>query len=92
MPAVKLKEGKSPSLKVLFTSSIILPTLLLRKDALLFLMFLQESKPQIPGDMTVKTEDNSKDLLKLTCVIMALLQFAVAASLVSEVLRFHSVT
>lgn len=60
MPAVKRKEGESPLLKVLFTSSITLPTLLLRKDALLFLTFLGEGKAQISGDMTAKTEDNSK--------------------------------
>jgi len=84
MPAVKLKEGESPLLKILFTSSIILPALLLRKDNLIFLMFWGEGKTRISGDMTARTEDNSKNFLRLTCVIMALLQFAVLDSLVFQ--------
>lgn len=59
MAAVKWKEGESPLLEVLFTTSIILPTLLLRTDALLFLMFLGEGKTQISG-----AEDNSKIFFK----------------------------
>lgn len=92
MPAVKPKEGESPLLKILFRSCIILPALLLRKDALLLIMFLGEDKTQISEDMTANTDDNSKNFLKLTCVIIASLHFAVIASLDSEMLRFYSVT
>lgn len=90
MPAAKRKEGQTPLLKVLFTSSIILPTLLLRKDALLPLMFPGEGKAHVSGDMTAKTEDNSNIFKKLLTVLTAWLQSAVLASLFSKALRFHS--
>lgn len=54
-------------------------------------MFLGEAKPQISGDMTAKTEDNSEFVLELACVIMAWLQFAVVASVVSQVFGFFPV-
>lgn len=54
-------------------------------------MFLGEAKPQISEDMTAKTEDNSEFVLELACVIMAWLQFAVVASVVSQVFGFYPV-
>lgn len=77
-------------MKPSYTGSIILPALLLRKEAFCS-FFLGEANPQLSGDMTVNTEDNSEFVLKLACVTTAWLQFAVAASLDSQVFGFFPV-
>lgn len=62
-----------------------------QKRSFLFLMFLGAAKPEISGDMTAKIEDKLKFVLKLACITMASLQFAIAASLFFQMFRFSSI-